>query len=193
MAASASVDAFSSMVGFARALRQAGIGVSSGQIQAFARAFEWLDPCSRTDIRHAARATLLCRREDAALFERVFDGFWLGVQPGQIVGLVGRRRVGESPSLDRCHPHEVEQLPQFEGSWMSADDVVAKFFECRGPHYGAQFSTATLVETFSNVQTAVFDLRLSRQRHGECALPREILSVTCTFQWLRRRLRGCPW
>ncbi|HWO10963.1 MAG TPA: VWA domain-containing protein [Polyangiaceae bacterium] len=135
MAASASVDAFSSMVGFARALRQAGIGVSSGQIQAFARAFEWLDPCSRTDIRHAARATLLCRREDAALFERVFDGFWLGVQPGQKAAakmpLAPRHRRDERPALamllaERARASDPELSVQDRSLARSEDEILGR-------------------------------------------------------------------
>lgn len=98
-----SVDVSGSIVGFARALRSAGIGVSSGQVEAFVRAFEWLDPCSLVDIRLTARATLLCRLEDAALFERVFDAFWLGASQRREVPaklpLAPRHRVDERPAL----------------------------------------------------------------------------------------------
>jgi uncharacterized protein with von Willebrand factor type A (vWA) domain len=72
------VDAAASLIRFARKLRRAGLGVSQGQLESYARAFEWLDPLSRADVYHAARATLVTRREDLALFDRVFDDFWLG-------------------------------------------------------------------------------------------------------------------
>jgi uncharacterized protein len=66
---------------FARQLRAAGLGVSLGQVEAFLRAFEWLDPSARRDVYHAARTTLLTRREDLALFDRIFERVWLGVEP----------------------------------------------------------------------------------------------------------------
>lgn len=75
------LDAAESLVRFARSLRRAGLVVSMAQLESCARAFEWLDPLSRTHVYHAARATLVTRREDLALFDRVFDGFWLGVAP----------------------------------------------------------------------------------------------------------------
>lgn len=65
-------------VRFARELRAAGLGVSSQQLTALVRSFTWLDPCARADVYHAARTTLLTRREDLALFDRVFTRFWGG-------------------------------------------------------------------------------------------------------------------
>jgi uncharacterized protein with von Willebrand factor type A (vWA) domain len=66
---------------FARQLRAAGLGVSLGQVEALLRAFVWLDPCATRDVYHAARTTLLTRREDLPLFDRMFERFWLGVEP----------------------------------------------------------------------------------------------------------------
>jgi uncharacterized protein with von Willebrand factor type A (vWA) domain len=70
--------ALATLVRFARELRLAGLAVSVDQLAACARAFEWLDCTSRADVYHAARATLLSRREDVPLFERIFASFWLG-------------------------------------------------------------------------------------------------------------------
>jgi len=66
------------LVRFGRQLRRAGLAVSVAQLEACARAFEWLDPSSRDHVHCAARATLLTRREDVPLFERIFAEFWLG-------------------------------------------------------------------------------------------------------------------
>ena len=66
----ASVDVTQALVLFARQLRAAGLGVSLSQVEGLLRAFEWLDPCSRSDVYNAARTTLLTRREDLALFDR---------------------------------------------------------------------------------------------------------------------------
>jgi uncharacterized protein with von Willebrand factor type A (vWA) domain len=89
-------------VRFARALRAAGLGVSSLQLEALVRSFTWLDPCSRADVYHAARTTLLTRREDLVLFDRIFDGFWGGRRnggSGSKMPLAPRHRQRERPAL----------------------------------------------------------------------------------------------
>ncbi len=83
---------------FARALRAAGLGVSSLQLEAFTRSFSWLDPCSRADVYNAARTTLLTRREDLALFERVFSNFWVAAEPA------GRAKMPLAPRHLRVEP-----------------------------------------------------------------------------------------
>ena len=135
MAVFSSVDVSASIVGFARALRAAGIGVSSGQVEAFARAFEWLDPCSLVDVRLTARATLLCRLEDAALFERVFDGFWLGAgQRREALAkmpLAPRHRIEERPALamllaERARATDPERSVRDRSLARSDDEVIGR-------------------------------------------------------------------
>lgn len=67
---------------FGRALRGAGLRVSLEQVLAFARALEWLEIDDRQQVFHAARALLVGRREDLAVFASVFDRFWLGTGDG---------------------------------------------------------------------------------------------------------------
>src|SRR5262249_28088925 len=74
-----SVDVALTGLGFGRQLRRAGLTVSVSQVEAFLRCFTWLDPLRRADVYHAASATLLSRREDRALFDRIFDEYWLGI------------------------------------------------------------------------------------------------------------------
>src|SRR5688572_32437502 len=100
----ADVDVILAFVHFARELRAAGLGVSPGQLEAFVRAFEWLDPCARADVYHAARTTLLTRREDLALFDRTFARFWLGQEeagraPAKMPLAPRHRRWEERPPL----------------------------------------------------------------------------------------------
>jgi len=135
MAVLASVDVSSTIVGFSRALRAAGIGVGSGQVEAFARSFEWLDPCSHVAIRHAARATLLCRHEDTALFERVFDAFWLGAEqrrrtPAKMP-LAPRHRAEERPTLavllaERARASDPERSVRDRSLARSDDEVLGR-------------------------------------------------------------------
>jgi uncharacterized protein with von Willebrand factor type A (vWA) domain len=91
-----------SIVRFGRRLRGAGLAVSLAQLESFARSFEWLDPLSPRQVHAAARATLLTRREDQALFESLFEDFWLGraKRAGAAKApLAPRHRRQEGPAL----------------------------------------------------------------------------------------------
>ena len=95
-------DAIATVVRFARRLRDAGLLVAVEQIESFARAFEWLDPLSLGDVYHAARATLVTRREDLPAFDAVFQSFWLGARPsrkGQPAPRAPRHDSAEPPAL----------------------------------------------------------------------------------------------
>lgn len=89
------------VVRFGGELRRAGLSVSLQQLECFARACGWLDPSSRSEIYGAAKATLLTRREDLPLFQRVFDNFWFGAQASSAVAapLAPRHRYEERPTL----------------------------------------------------------------------------------------------
>lgn len=69
------------IVRFGRALRIAGIPVTVSQIADLAKAIEWIDFADRQQFFLTARALLITRREDIALFTLVFDRFWRG--PGE--------------------------------------------------------------------------------------------------------------
>jgi uncharacterized protein with von Willebrand factor type A (vWA) domain len=96
-----SMPTLSTLVRFGRQLRRAGLAVSVDQLEACARAFEWLDPTSRVHVYCAARATLLNRREDVPLFDRIFDEFWLGRSDaaGTKAPLAPRHPRAERPAL----------------------------------------------------------------------------------------------
>jgi uncharacterized protein with von Willebrand factor type A (vWA) domain len=64
------------VVGFARALRTAGMPVGIEQTESFARAITVIDATSRREFHLAARATLVVRREDMPIFEAIFAAFW---------------------------------------------------------------------------------------------------------------------
>jgi uncharacterized protein len=90
-------DPIGTLVRFARRLRHAGLLVGVEQIEAFARAFEWLDPLSLSDVYHAARATLVTRHEDLPAFDAVFQSFWLGARAARSAGVPAPR----APRHDR--------------------------------------------------------------------------------------------
>jgi uncharacterized protein len=72
------LDLGAHVVGFARALRGAGLPVGVDQCEAFAQAVAWVDPLVRRDIYLAARATLVLRREDLAVFDELFVAYFGG-------------------------------------------------------------------------------------------------------------------
>src|SRR4051812_1731241 len=89
------------LVRFGRELRRAGLAVSLPQLECCARACGWLDPSSRSELYCAAQATLLTRREDLPVFQRVFDDFWFGVSASSAVPapLAPRHRPEGRPAL----------------------------------------------------------------------------------------------
>lgn len=85
------------LVGFARALRDAGLPVSLEQTAAFAQALLWIDPLVRREVYLAARATLVGRREDHAVFDAVFAAHFGGppvAPPAQPIPLAPRHDRG---------------------------------------------------------------------------------------------------
>lgn len=61
---------------FGRDLRSAGIPVTPAQLLVFLRCLSYIDLTDRTTFRAAACAALVCRREQLAIFDAVFDRFW---------------------------------------------------------------------------------------------------------------------
>ncbi len=69
------------VVAFARLLREAGLGVTTGDALSAASALLAVGVASRSDVRAALRATLVRRPAEIALFEALFEQFWSGREP----------------------------------------------------------------------------------------------------------------
>jgi uncharacterized protein with von Willebrand factor type A (vWA) domain len=63
---------------FGRLLREAGLEVHVGRLLDVAEALQHVSLGVRADVYHTCRALLVHRREDLAVFDRVFDLFWIG-------------------------------------------------------------------------------------------------------------------
>lgn len=63
-------------VHFGRLLRAAGIRVTPTQVVDLAESLQYIDIGNRHDFKNAARALLISRHEQLALFDRAFDLFW---------------------------------------------------------------------------------------------------------------------
>lgn len=77
-----------------RALRDAGVAVGIDGSIRFAEALRLVDTTAPERARCAARATLVHRREDFEIFDRVFDAVWLGVE---------RRGLGQAMPMAPRH------------------------------------------------------------------------------------------
>jgi uncharacterized protein len=64
------------LVGFGRYLRSLGLPVGTGRVMTFCRAAGALDPFDRTDLRLAARASLVSRRQDLAVLDAAFERYF---------------------------------------------------------------------------------------------------------------------
>src|SRR6185436_19953842 len=89
------------IVGFARALRDAGLPIGVDQSESFAQALSWVDPLDRSDIYLAARATLVFRREDLAVFDELFARFFGGPRPATPRSSAAAQATPLAPRHDR--------------------------------------------------------------------------------------------
>jgi uncharacterized protein with von Willebrand factor type A (vWA) domain len=70
----------SNLLFFTETLRRAGIAISFNQTLDLTQALELVDFGQRAQVYHATRSMLINRKEDLALFDKIFDRFW---QPPQ--------------------------------------------------------------------------------------------------------------
>jgi uncharacterized protein len=67
------------LVGFARALRAAGLRIGTGDAQSFCSAMAPLDPADMIDLYWAGRTTMTSRPADIEVYDRVFRSYFLGI------------------------------------------------------------------------------------------------------------------
>lgn len=86
------------LVRFGRELRAAGLAVGSGDLISFAAAMTELDPSDLADLYWAGRAVLISRRDDIAVYNRVFRQFFLDEQDevAEVLRLNAEPEPGES-------------------------------------------------------------------------------------------------
>jgi uncharacterized protein with von Willebrand factor type A (vWA) domain len=64
------------LLAFARVLKIAGLKVSLSQVLDASHSLEFMDISRKADFRDVLRSNLICRKEEIAIFDRVFDSFW---------------------------------------------------------------------------------------------------------------------
>jgi uncharacterized protein with von Willebrand factor type A (vWA) domain len=110
------------LVGFARALRQAGMAVPVDSVVHFVRAIDALGIDRHDRVYWAGRAVLIHRHDDIATYDRVFDSFWWSI---------GASSEFPVPSSDHSFDEEADDMdaPSSEGepprhqAWVSYSDV----------------------------------------------------------------------
>ncbi|HEV8344337.1 MAG TPA: VWA domain-containing protein [Candidatus Binatia bacterium] len=64
------------LLAFARVLKITGLKVSLSQVIDASHSLEFMDISRKADFRDVLRSNLICRKEEIAIFDRVFDCFW---------------------------------------------------------------------------------------------------------------------
>ncbi|HXB47082.1 MAG TPA: VWA domain-containing protein [Streptosporangiaceae bacterium] len=113
------------LVGFARALRMAGITVGTGDMLTYFSAMSPLDPSDLVDLYWAGRTTLVSRRDDIGVYDEVFRRYFLGqgVPPATLPAL----RASSAAEVDAAMvmpgtepgPEKDEEQPVL--GWMASD------------------------------------------------------------------------
>ncbi|MEU1568450.1 hypothetical protein ABZ504_50575, partial [Streptomyces mirabilis] len=110
------VDASAVVVGFARALRAAGVDASPDRVQAFLGALDTLDPGARSDVYWAGRLTLCGNQDDLERYERVFAAYFGGWPGGTLARSAPPprtrtvlRAAGTDPRTGNYHPFQAQR------------------------------------------------------------------------------------
>lgn len=91
-------------VGFAHALRGAGLAVTPDRTQAFVEAVALLGPERRRDVYWAGRATLSSEPDDVATYDKVFDAWFAADEPTTRARAQSPPRVVVQAALDEAEP-----------------------------------------------------------------------------------------
>ena len=113
-------------VGFARALRAAGLRVDLGAVVDFARALALVPIGDRELVRAAGAALFVRRHDDLAVYERVFRRFWRarrGAAPQMEAPSALRRRSDEDRPDAASSPATAPRTRRMAGSWRHLGDV----------------------------------------------------------------------
>jgi uncharacterized protein len=118
------------LVEFSRELRTAGLTVGTGDILTYCSAMMPLDPSDLLDLYWAGRTTLVSRRDDIAVYDRVFRRFFLadGAPAAHILTLPATATAEAEAELvmpgTEPGPEQDEEKPVL--GWMASDVDVLK-------------------------------------------------------------------
>jgi hypothetical protein len=118
------------LVGFAHALRDAGLSVGTGDVLTFVEAMVPLDPSDLLDLFWGGRATLVSRRDDLPVYDMVFRKYFLDIgAPAQSQMAINVRSIAETkaalvlPNVDNPENEEQEEDNQEQKLGFMASDA----------------------------------------------------------------------
>jgi uncharacterized protein with von Willebrand factor type A (vWA) domain len=119
------------LVGFGRELRAAGLVVGTGDVLVYADALAVaLSPADLLDLYWAGRATLVSRRDDIPVYDRVFRSYFLGEPCGAATALrlsaAARREAEAALVMPACEPGDPGQAQEQPLGWMASDAAALK-------------------------------------------------------------------
>jgi uncharacterized protein len=113
------------LVDFSRELRDAGLTVGTGDIMTYCSAMLPLDPTDLVDLYWAGRTTLVSRRDDIGVYDRVFRQFFLaeGAPAGALLTLRASAAAEAEAALvmPGTEPGEQEDEEKPVLGWMASD------------------------------------------------------------------------
>jgi hypothetical protein len=119
------------LVGFADALRRAGLAVGTGDLLTYCAATARLDPADLIDLYWAGRTTLVVRKDDIPEYDRVFRAYFLaGGDPARELLMVNAQVTAEAegavldvPATEDCENGDDEEARL---GWMASDAEILK-------------------------------------------------------------------
>jgi hypothetical protein len=119
------------LVGFADALRRAGLAVGTGDLLTYCAATARLDPADLIDLYWAGRTTLVVRKDDIPEYDRVFRAYFLaGGDPARELLMVNAQVTAEAegavldvPATEDCENGDDEEA---QLGWMASDAEILK-------------------------------------------------------------------
>ena len=116
------------LVNFARALRTAGLPVGVGDVLTFCEAMRPLDPTDLAELFWAGRITLIRRRDDLPVYDRVFQEFFLNkTEAAQTLRTPKPRTAAETLAvLQIPEPTGTERGEEARMGWLASDAETLK-------------------------------------------------------------------
>jgi uncharacterized protein with von Willebrand factor type A (vWA) domain len=193
------------LVGFARELRGSGMAVGPGDVLTYCSAMSPLDPTDLVDLYWAGRTTLVTRREQIAVYDRVFRRYFLAdgeeePTPAKPFGVRSRAEAQATIEVPRNEPGRQERQEQETRLGLVASDAATlrtkSFAACTPEELAAVrriIKTIALTPPRRRTRRSVAapagrtpdlrrTVRATMRTHGE---PAELF-------WRRRRLRLRP-
>jgi uncharacterized protein len=118
------------LAGFGRELRGAGLVVGTGDVLAYVSAAAELNPADLLDLYWAGRATLVSRRDDIPVYDRVFRAYFLGEDSAAAAALkvtaTARLEAETALVTPGSEPGPSQESREQPLGWMAADVAALK-------------------------------------------------------------------